>query len=100
GSKTALDFPNESGGLMLDLADWSGTSIGTIPIGQGVAVTALQMLQAYNVIANGGVYVDPKLVLATIGKDGARHATPPANSHRVVSELTAARVRDMMEQVV
>jgi cell division protein FtsI (penicillin-binding protein 3) len=100
GQKTGLDFPNESPGLMLPLDQWSGTSIGTIPIGQGVAVTALQMLQAYNVIANGGVYVDPKLVLATIGKDGTRHETAPANRHRVVSELTAARVRDMMEQVV
>jgi cell division protein FtsI (penicillin-binding protein 3) len=100
GTKTALDFPNESAGLMLDLDKWSGTSIGTIPIGQGVAVTAMQMLQAYNVIANGGMYVDPKLVLATVGKDGTRHETPPSDSHRVVSEKTAAQVRDMMEQVV
>jgi cell division protein FtsI (penicillin-binding protein 3) len=100
GSPTALDFPNESPGLMLGLKDWSGTSIGTIPIGQGVAVTALQMLQAYNVIANGGMYVDPKLVLATVGKDGTRHDTPPSPSRRVVSTQTAAQVRDMMEQVV
>lgn len=100
GSLTALNFPNESAGLMLNLKNWSGTSIGTIPIGQGVAVTALQMLQAYNVIANGGMYVDPKLVLATVGKDGTRHATPPSASRRVVSAQTAAEVRDMMEQVV
>ena len=100
GSPTALNFPNESAGLMLKLKDWSGTSIGTIPIGQGVAVTALQMLEAYNVIANGGVYVDPKLVLATVGKDGTRHPTAPSSSHRVVSTQTAAEVRDMMEQVV
>jgi len=46
GSTTALNFPNESQGLMLPLKNWSGTSIGTIPIGQGVAVTALQMLEA------------------------------------------------------
>jgi cell division protein FtsI (penicillin-binding protein 3) len=58
------------------------------------------MLQAYNVIANGGVYVDPKLVLATVGKDGTRHPTDPSPSHRVVSTQTAAEVRDMMEQVV
>ena len=100
GSPTALNFPNESTGLMLKLKDWSGTSIGTIPIGQGVAVTALQMLQAYNVIANAGVYVDPKLVLATVGKDGTRHPTAPSSSRRVVSTQTAAEVRDMMEQVV
>jgi cell division protein FtsI (penicillin-binding protein 3) len=100
GSPTALNFPNESAGLMLNLKDWSGTSIGTIPIGQGVAVSALQMLEAYNVIANGGVYVDPKLVLATVGKDGTRRPTPPSSSRRVVSTQTAAQVRDMMEQVV
>ena len=100
GQKTTLNFPNESAGLMLPLKDWSGTSIATIPIGQGVAVTALQMLQAFNVIANGGVYVDPKLVLATIGKDGTRHVTDASPSHRVVSKTTAAQVRDMMEQVV
>ena len=100
GEATALAFPNESAGLMLPLERWSGTSIGTIPIGQGVAVTALQMLQAYNVIANGGVYVDPKLVLATVDEQGNRQLTPPSASHRVVSALTAAQVRDMMEQVV
>jgi cell division protein FtsI (penicillin-binding protein 3) len=100
GQRTSLDFPNESAGLMLPLKNWSGTSIATIPIGQGVAVTALQMVQAFNVIANGGMYVDPKLVLATIGKDGTRHPTPASASHRVVSTQTAAQVRDMMEQVV
>jgi cell division protein FtsI (penicillin-binding protein 3) len=100
GAKTSLDFPNESAGIMLPLQGWSGTSIATIPIGQGVAVTALQMLQAYNVIANGGVYVDPKLVLATVAKDGVRHDAAPSATHRVISAQTAAQVRDMMEQVV
>jgi cell division protein FtsI (penicillin-binding protein 3) len=100
GQRTALNFPNETAGLMLPLKSWSGTSIGTIPIGQGVAVTALQMLQSFNVIANGGVYVEPKLLMATVGKDGTRKDTPPSASHRVVSARTAAQVRDMMEQVV
>jgi len=100
GNKTALDFPNESPGIMLPLKDWSGTSIATIPMGQGIAVTAMQMLEAYNVIANGGIYVDPKLVLATIDVHGNRHATPPSTSHRVISPRTAAEVRDMMQQVV
>jgi cell division protein FtsI (penicillin-binding protein 3) len=100
GQITGLDFPNESAGLMLPLKSWSGSSLGTIPIGQGVAVTAMQMIEAYNVIAEGGEYVAPKLVLATVGKDGTRHPTPPAERHRVVSVQTAAEVRDMMEQVV
>jgi len=100
GSTTSLAFPNESAGIMLPLANWSGTSIATIPIGQGISVTALQMLQAFNVVANGGVYVDPKLVLGTVGKDGVRHDTAPSGSHRVISTQTAAKERDMMEQVV
>ena len=65
GEQTALDFPGESAGLLLDPEDWSGTSIGSIPLGQGIAVTAMQMLAAYNVIANDGVYVEPRLVQAT-----------------------------------
>ncbi len=100
GATTALGFPNESAGLMLPLDKWSGTSIGTIPIGQGVAVTAMQMLQAFNVIADGGTYIDPKLVLATVDSNGTRHATAPSGSHEVVSTKTAAEVRDMMTAVV
>ena len=100
GERTALDFPNESPGLLLDVEDWSGTSIGSIPIGQGVAVTAMQMLAAYNVIANGGMYVAPRLVLGTIDAEGDRHDMAPSPSERVVSEMTADAVRDMMVAVV
>jgi cell division protein FtsI (penicillin-binding protein 3) len=100
GEKTALDFPNESPGLLLPLDSWSGTSIGSIPIGQGISVTALQMLEAYNVIANGGMYVAPKLVKATVDHDGVQHATPASEEHRVVSEQTAAQMAVMMADVV
>lgn len=100
GRKTALDFPNESPGLMLPLDEWSGTSNATIPIGQGVAVTAQQMLQAFNVIANGGVYTAPTLVSATVDAGGQRHPSAPVESHRVVSAATAGAVRDMMVAVV
>ena len=67
---------------MLDPKDWSGTSIGSIPIGQGISVTAMQMLEVYNVIANGGKYVAPRLVAATIDGGGARHDSPPAEQRR------------------
>jgi cell division protein FtsI (penicillin-binding protein 3) len=100
GERTAIDFPNESGGLLLPVDNWSGTSIGSIPIGQGVAVTAMQMLAAYNVIANGGVYVEPSLVLGTRGPDGAIAPVAAPGSHRVVSEQTADQVRDMLVAVV
>ena len=100
GDKTALDFPGESAGLMLDPKDWSGTSIGSIPIGQGISVTAMQMLEVYNVIANGGKYVAPRLVDATIDGAGARHDAPPAAQREVVSAETAAKVNAMLQNVV
>jgi len=97
---TALDFPGESGGLMLDPDEWSGTSMGSIPIGQGVAVTAVQMLGAYNTIANRGTYVAPSLVKATVDAAGkVRPAQPPA-TRRVVSEATAAEVSRMLTAAV
>ncbi|MDZ7673663.1 MAG: penicillin-binding protein 2 [Acidimicrobiales bacterium] len=100
GTKTGLDFTNESPGLLLPTDKWSGTSIGTIPIGQGIAVTAMQMLSAYNVIANDGSYVEPRLVDATIAPDGERNELDSGPARRVVSEQTAAAVRDMLVEAV
>jgi cell division protein FtsI (penicillin-binding protein 3) len=100
GEPTGLGFPDETAGIMLDLEDWSGTSIGSIPIGSGVAVNALQMLDAFNVVANGGELVQPTLVKASIGPDGQERpaAAPPVR--RVVSEETAAAMRAMLANVV
>jgi cell division protein FtsI (penicillin-binding protein 3) len=100
GSKTALDFPNEAAGQLLHAEDWSGTSIGSIPIGQGISVTAIQMLQAYDVLANHGVYIEPKLVLETVDADGTRHPVGAPEPRRVVSETTAAQMREMLVNVV
>jgi cell division protein FtsI (penicillin-binding protein 3) len=100
GKKTGLGFPGESSGLLLDTSKYSGTSMGTIPIGQGVAVTALQMLAAYNTIANGGIYVEPKLVKATIDGSGDQHPTPASATHRVVSATTAKQMTAMLAEVV
>ena len=100
GERTALAFPGESRGLLLDTKDWYTTSMGTVPIGQGVAVTALQMLAAYNTIANEGMYVAPKLIQATIDKDGGRHATEPSEKRRVVSADTAREMSSMLSEVV
>ncbi len=100
GSKTGLGFPGEPRGLLLDPKKWSGTSIGTVPIGQGLAVTALQMLDAYNTVANGGVLVTPKLVKATVDGGGKQVATPASPRRRVVSEKTAAQVTNMLTEVV
>ena len=100
GTKSALGFPNESPGLLLPTDSWSGTSIGSIPIGQGIAVTAMQMLDAYNILANDGVHVPPRLVAATVDADGTRTPVQGAEGRRVVSAETAAQVRDMLVEVV
>lgn len=100
GQRTGLGFPGESPGILLDPQEWSGTAIGSIPIGQTIAVTAMQMLAAYNVIANGGVYVEPTLVLGTVDENGVADEAPLGERRRVVSEEVANQVRDMMVNVV
>ena len=61
GKSTGIDFPGESAGFALPLEQWSGSTIGTVPIGHGIAVTPVQMARAYSVIANGGLLVKPQL---------------------------------------
>jgi cell division protein FtsI (penicillin-binding protein 3) len=100
GQRTALGLPHEEPGILLDPGNWSGTSIGSIPIGQGISVTAMQMLLAYNTIANDGVYVPPTLLRATFDAEGGRHPVAPGDGRRVVSPTTAAQLRQMLAQAV
>lgn len=100
GTKTGLGFPGESAGLLLDPDRWSGTSIGTVPIGQGLAVTAVQMLQVVNTIANGGVWTEPSIVKATIDETGQTRPRPRPTERRVVSPPTARVLTTMLEEVV
>lgn len=100
GSPTGLDFPGESAGLILDPEDWYPTSMGTVPIGNGLAVTSLQMLNVFATIANDGVWREPRLVQATVDGQGRRHDTPLGSTRRVVSDVTAGHVQDMLTDVV
>jgi len=100
GQPTGLEFPNQSNGIMLGLDEWTGTSIGSIPIGHGIAVNALQMLGVYNTIANDGVFVPPRLVQATVDADGKEHPVEAAEGHRVVSSQTADQLTAMLANVV
>jgi cell division protein FtsI/penicillin-binding protein 2 len=95
GSPTGVDFPGESGGIVLPPERWSGSTIGNVPIGQGIAVTALQMAAAYGAIANGGVMHEPHLV-DRIGDE--RKGNGPGR--RVVPETVAAQVMTMLRDVV
>jgi len=100
GVKTGIGFPGESSGILLDAQDWYSTSIGTIPIGQGIAVTPLQVAQVYATLANDGVLVPPRLVKATVDKEGEAIEKPARDARRVVSPYTAAQIRAMLVGVV
>ena len=100
GQRTDIGFPGESSGIVPGPSEWSGTSIATVPIGQGIAVTAVQMLAAYNTIANGGVYVAPRLADGYVAANGTEHVFPVQPSHRVVSTKVANEMTSMLEGVV
>lgn len=100
GRKTGLGFPGEEEGILLDPKRWVSTSMGTVPIGNGVAVTALQMLDVYATIANGGVWRQPRLIAATVDRSGERRDAPQGRTRRVVSARTAAQLTTMLEGVV
>jgi cell division protein FtsI (penicillin-binding protein 3) len=100
GQRTALQAPGESSGIVPPPSRWSGTSIGTIPIGQGVAVTPMQILDVYNAIANGGQMVAPRLVEGWRAPGGALQKAPAPRRHRVVSAGTARQMTAMLEDVV
>ena len=122
GVKSGLELPGETRGLLRIPAHWGATSIGSIAMGQEIAVTPLQLVSMVSTIANGGVYLPPHVLMATQGKDGkitARAGSAmtqlvaqpfhpgdempnplPDGSHRVLSTLAAAQMRKMMEEVV
>jgi len=95
GHKTGVDFPGESQGIVPTLDRWSGSTIGTLPIGHGIAITPVQMAAAYGTVANRGVWLRPHLV-ERIGSNGRRAAT----ARRVLTPRVARQVLRMMEDVV
>ena len=95
GKPTGIDFPGESPGIVLPPERWSGSTIGNVPIGQGIAVTPLQMASAYGAIANGGVWVRPHLVDRVVGRPRKR-----PDRRRLVPRGLAAQVAEMLEDVV
>jgi cell division protein FtsI/penicillin-binding protein 2 len=94
GHKTGIDFPGETQGIVPPLERWSGSTIGTLPIGHGIAITPVQMAAAYGTVANGGVWRRPHLV-ERMGSD-----RPAKSSRRVLTPRVAHQVLRMMEDVV
>jgi cell division protein FtsI/penicillin-binding protein 2 len=95
GKPTGIDFPGESPGLVLPLERWSGSTIGNVPIGQGIAVTPIQMAGVYAAVANGGEWVQPHVVSRVIGK-----RRPKIARRRIMTPRVDEQIRAMLADVV
>jgi cell division protein FtsI/penicillin-binding protein 2 len=95
GQPTDVGLPGEERGEVLPLSQYSGSSMGNLPIGQGELVTPIQMATAYAAIANGGILRPPHIVQSIDG----RPTRDPAG-HRVISTKTAAELREMLQGVL
>jgi cell division protein FtsI (penicillin-binding protein 3) len=119
GSRTGMELPGETRGLLRPTSKWNGSSIGSLAIGQEVGVTPLQLVSMVSTIANGGTYLPPRVLLSNQPTNAQGSATPqasqvaqpfraaeelpnplPEGAHRVISEMAAAQMRKMMEGVV
>jgi len=117
GARTGLEVPGETRGLLQPVKRWGVTSYASISIGQEVGVTPLQLVSMVSTIANGGTYLPPHVLMpGQVGANAQKaSALPvpepfrpgddlpnplPEGAHRVISEMTAAQMRKMMEGVV
>ncbi len=100
GSVSALGHPAESAGLLPAVDTWTPPDAAAASIGSFQSTTVLQLWSAFNVIANQGIYVPPRLVEGTLGGDGELVPAPAADTRRVVSASTAARVSRALQAVV
>jgi cell division protein FtsI (penicillin-binding protein 3) len=102
GTQTRIELPGETRGITKPVSRWSKVSIGAISMGQEIGVSPVQLATMASIIANDGLYVPPRIVAGTT----APRSTPqliafhPALGRRVISPLTAAQMKHMMEGVV
>ena len=98
GQKSGSHLPGEERGILPDVENWNGTQQYTIPFGQGLSVTALQVASVYATVANDGVRVTPHILRGTV-KDGKLVPAAKAASKRVISVRTARTLRTILEAV-
>jgi cell division protein FtsI/penicillin-binding protein 2 len=94
GAPTRVNLPGEEQGIVLHWWQYSGSSMGNLPMGQGESVTPIQMAAAYSAIANGGILRPPHIVQSI----GGKRAAAPAG-HRIISQTAAAEMRTMLRGV-
>jgi len=102
GSQTGIELPGESRGLKKPVNRWSKVSIGAMSMGQEIGVTAVQVVSMMSTIANDGVYTPPRIVAGELPPNGTPQPVVfhPAQQHRVISTMTAAQMKKLMEGVV
>ncbi len=114
GDRSGIELPSETRGLLRNPKKWGATSILSMAIGQEVGVTPVQLVTMVSTIANGGVYMpphvllqstdemkgDPRLKPAAFRPSNQLPATLPDGAHRVITELTSAKMRMMMQGIV
>jgi cell division protein FtsI (penicillin-binding protein 3) len=114
GDRSGIELPSETRGLLRNPKKWGSTSILSMAIGQEVGVTPVQLVTMVSTIANGGVYMpphvllqstdqmkgDPRLKPAAFRPSNQLPETLPDGAHRVIKELTSAKMRMMMQGIV
>ena len=95
GRRTDVQFPGEEIGLVPKLDEYSGSTMGNLPMGQGLAVTPMQMVAGYTAIADNGILRPPQLI-----KRVGEHEIHEPKGHRVISAQVATEVREMLEGVL
>ena len=114
GDRSGIELPSETRGLLRAPKKWGATSILSIAIGQEVGVTPVQLVSMVSAMANGGVYMpphvlleaadavkgDPRLKPVPFRPENQLPAVLPDDAHRVVSELTSAKMRSMMQGII
>jgi cell division protein FtsI (penicillin-binding protein 3) len=102
GAQTGIELPGESRGLKKPVNRWSKVSIGAMSMGQEIGVTAVQTVSMVSTIANDGVYTPPRIVAGELPPNAGPKPVVfhPPQQHRVISTMTAAQMKKMMESVV
>jgi len=99
GSRTGIELPGETGGLLRKVERWHPSSIGSIAIGQEIGVTPVQMVAAFGALANDGVRVAPHLIREVRNAEGTVVYRAQPEQRRVISVETATALRGMLEGV-
>jgi cell division protein FtsI (penicillin-binding protein 3) len=102
GAQTGIELPGESRGMKKPLKHWSKVSIAAMSMGQEVGITAVQVVSMMSTIANDGIYTPPRIVAGELPPNGTPQPVVfhPAQQHRVISTMTSAQMKKMMEGVV